>query len=120
MTDGTADNAPPSYKSLNSVADIPTKDPREPDGDQSITHKIFYSFPDPDLPEQANLPDGSTTWLRTPPSLPTVSTISIAGVEGTPNELSPKGAYIGRSEEHTSELQSLLRITYAVFCFQKK
>src|SRR3546814_7285332 len=26
----------------------------------------------------------------------------------------------GRSEEHTSELQSLMRITYAVFCLQKK
>src|SRR3546814_4118038 len=26
----------------------------------------------------------------------------------------------GRSEEHTSELQSLLRISYAVFCLQKK
>src|SRR3546814_7138526 len=25
-----------------------------------------------------------------------------------------------RSEEHTSELQSLLRISYAVFCFKKK
>src|SRR3546814_8611649 len=25
-----------------------------------------------------------------------------------------------RSEEHTSELQSLLRISYAVFCLQKK
>src|SRR3546814_8000877 len=25
-----------------------------------------------------------------------------------------------RSEEHTSELQSLMRITYAVFCFKKK
>src|SRR3546814_5379192 len=25
----------------------------------------------------------------------------------------------GRSEEHTSELQSLMRISYAVFCFQK-
>src|SRR3546814_7513338 len=24
-----------------------------------------------------------------------------------------------RSEEHTSELQSLMRISYAVFCFQK-
>src|SRR3546814_6426412 len=26
----------------------------------------------------------------------------------------------GRSEEHTSELQSLMRISYAVFCFKKK
>src|SRR3546814_5980718 len=25
-----------------------------------------------------------------------------------------------RSEEHTSELQSLMRIAYAVFCFKKK
>src|SRR3546814_5150548 len=25
-----------------------------------------------------------------------------------------------RSEEHTSELQSLMRISYAVFCFKKK
>src|SRR3546814_6720476 len=27
---------------------------------------------------------------------------------------------IGRSEEHTSELQSLLRNSYAVFCLKKK
>src|SRR3546814_3476392 len=35
-----------------------------------------------------------------------------------------KGAYwdteIKRSEEHTSELQSLMRISYAVFCLKKK
>src|SRR3546814_8362728 len=28
--------------------------------------------------------------------------------------------HIGRSEEHTSELQSLMRISYAVFCLKKK
>src|SRR3546814_10180647 len=28
--------------------------------------------------------------------------------------------YVGRSEEHTSELQSLMRISYAVFCMKKK
>src|SRR3546814_10145963 len=27
---------------------------------------------------------------------------------------------VHRSEEHTSELQSLMRISYAVFCLQKK
>src|SRR3546814_6703858 len=27
---------------------------------------------------------------------------------------------ISRSEEHTSELQSLMRISYAVFCLEKK
>src|SRR3546814_5052347 len=30
------------------------------------------------------------------------------------------GGIAGRSEEHTSELQSLMRISYAVFCLQKK
>src|SRR3546814_2666652 len=30
------------------------------------------------------------------------------------------GPLEGRSEEHTSELQSLMRISYAVFCLQKK
>src|SRR3546814_7556439 len=28
--------------------------------------------------------------------------------------------YLERSEEHTSELQSLMRISYAVFCLNKK
>src|SRR3546814_3299259 len=31
-----------------------------------------------------------------------------------------KIAYGVRSEEHTSELQSLMRISYAVFCLKKK
>src|SRR3546814_3208137 len=29
-------------------------------------------------------------------------------------------AFCARSEEHTSELQSLMRISYAVFCLKKK
>src|SRR3546814_4381268 len=33
-------------------------------------------------------------------------------------ELAPHG--LRRSEEHTSELQSLMRISYAVFCLKKK
>src|SRR3546814_3474110 len=34
--------------------------------------------------------------------------------------LSPCDSTISRSEEHTSELQSLMRISYAVFCLKKK
>src|SRR3546814_1121715 len=30
------------------------------------------------------------------------------------------GEQAGRSEEHTSELQSIMRISYAVFCLKKK
>src|SRR3546814_3562538 len=32
----------------------------------------------------------------------------------------PPERFIPRSEEHTSELQSLMRISYAVFCLKKK
>src|SRR3546814_6288948 len=31
-----------------------------------------------------------------------------------------QGHVVERSEEHTSELQSLMRISYAVFCLKKK
>src|SRR3546814_4064578 len=37
-----------------------------------------------------------------------------------PRRLPPRCPRCGRSEEHTSELQSLMRISYAVFCLKKK
>src|SRR3546814_8481763 len=55
--------------------------------------------------------------------------IALIGIDADPR-VWPRGAdrrdaqYIfvevaGRSEEHTSELQSLMRISYAVFCLKK-
>src|SRR3546814_9905504 len=56
-----------------------------------------------------------------------LSTGLIAAVEGNKIRLSANGdsavlleEEAGRSEEHTSELQSLMRISYAVFCLTKK
>src|SRR3546814_8688525 len=43
----------------------------------------------------------------------------IVGSQKVWQSLSPKEKEI-RSEEHTSELQSLMRISYAVFCLKKK
>src|SRR3546814_2875022 len=37
-----------------------------------------------------------------------------------PNLVARGKRFNGRSEEHTSELQSLMRISYAVFCLKKK
>src|SRR3546814_3511008 len=34
--------------------------------------------------------------------------------------VAPGAVLVDRSEEHTSELQSLMRISYAVFCLKKK
>src|SRR3546814_2075938 len=41
-------------------------------------------------------------------------------VQPLPAALVAKQLVLGRSEEHTSELQSLMRISYAVFCLKKK
>src|SRR3546814_3321960 len=41
-----------------------------------------------------------------------------ANPDAWPSQVS--GPPTGRSEEHTSELQSLMRISYAVFCLNKK
>src|SRR3546814_7127226 len=39
---------------------------------------------------------------------------------GCPHQMPSIGGATTRSEEHTSELQSLMRISYAVFCLKKK
>src|SRR3546814_5992202 len=48
----------------------------------------------------------------------------IATADAEPAHLYPEGdgafEFERRSEEHTSELQSLMRISYAVFCLKKK
>src|SRR3546814_7883496 len=45
---------------------------------------------------------------------------AIAPIDMTIDELRGALARVLRSEEHTSELQSLMRISYAVFCLKKK
>src|SRR3546814_1996689 len=42
------------------------------------------------------------------------------GIGMTAHLLAEVAVQIERSEEHTSELQSLMRISYAVFCLKKK
>src|SRR3546814_3713711 len=48
--------------------------------------------------------------------------IGARGLADLGDRVEDGGAHIGpgRSEEHTSELQSLMRISYAVFCLKKK
>src|SRR3546814_14389705 len=56
------------------------------------------------------------------------ATVPATGEIEDPHDLLPRRAsrisaahvIAGRSEEHTSELQSLMRISYAVFCLKKK
>src|SRR3546814_4478912 len=70
----------------------------------------------------------ATCRLRGPTSTPcsrivAISAISAQGSTTTPLpmiESLPLRTTPERSEEHTSELQSLMRISYAVFCLKKK
>src|SRR3546814_10805815 len=43
----------------------------------------------------------------------------VHGVQGDVGTAEGRSALLARSEEHTSELQSLMRISYAVFCLKK-
>src|SRR3546814_8864689 len=55
------------------------------------------------------------------PSLKTPDGIEAANPQGlVPRVVAALKQRFPRSEEHTSELQSLMRISYAVFCLQKK
>src|SRR3546814_4671701 len=66
-------------------------------------------FSPPDLPCTSAKPSRRRSSIRLRP--PAV------GSRGSKGETRSSGL---RSEEHTSELQSLMRISYAVFCLKKK
>src|SRR3546814_8907587 len=69
-----------------------------------------------DTPQRS---DGQDPHSMSPPRLPERS-IRANPVRPAPKRSDSRRFGEGRSEEHTSELQSLMRISYAVFCLQKK
>src|SRR3546814_4110476 len=58
--------------------------------------------------------DAIVDFLPSPLDLPPTKGMNLKGDEEIERKVSD------RSEEHTSELQSLMRISYAVFCLKKK
>src|SRR3546814_10072527 len=89
-----------------------------------MTHKGRVSpFGNPRINGRSPLPAAYRSVLR--PSSPLsakASTKCPSTLDPTTNQhagTSPRDQPI-RSEEHTSELQSLMRISYAVFCLKKK
>src|SRR3546814_10311404 len=60
---------------------------------------------------------------RTAPRRSIVQLVRVVDVGPAPSLFAcriPVCTHLARSEEHTSELQSLMRISYAVFCLKKK
>src|SRR3546814_4892138 len=65
----------------------------------------------------------ASAWLQAPePPRLRLMTWATLVLSGTPGTWPPEAQMIAsvRSEEHTSELQSLMRISYAVFCLKNK
>src|SRR3546814_6583864 len=64
--------------------------------------------------------------ILTNASISRSSSVAMTGRRPTNSGISPNlsrssgSTDLSRSEEHTSELQSLMRISYAVFCLKKK
>ena len=83
----------PSYQSVNATSGN-VQDPRAPDTQSDITHKIFFNTPAADLPASAATPGNTTTWLLTAPVAATVGAVSFIGMEGTVGKAgtSPLGA----------------------------
>src|SRR3546814_5176060 len=68
---------------------------------------------------EARHTDGAVQVLRDSCAAEAAAGANARGSTVMPN-LQNKIAIVTRSEEHTSELQSLMRISYAVFCLIKK
>src|SRR3546814_10277147 len=76
------------------------------------------SFPCPHRPEPLSRHRSKaifTVMSASATSKPAAPVTMVAAIGSPPNSNKR-----GRSEEHTSELQSLMRISYAVFCLKKK
>src|SRR3546814_10548400 len=81
--------------------------------------KVFGNFP---LARDQSLIVGcidTTTAFVEHPEVVADRLVRAAEAVGDPARIQA-GTDCGRSEEQTSELQSLMRISYAVFCLQKK
>src|SRR3546814_8679327 len=85
--------------------DIPDELQQQIDADDGVTAPVESSLP---IPAPTAHDDHGTRQPLLPDDEP----------EALPSTLPPPAN--PRSEEHTSELQSLMRISYAVFCLKKK
>src|SRR3546814_1213179 len=67
------------------------------------------------------IPDSENRFLRESFNFPdSLASLGVSFDSFIDNPIHDAPKFHRRSEEHTSELQSLMRISYAVFCLKKK
>src|SRR3546814_4267206 len=91
--------------------------PRSTRTDTLFPYTTLFRSASPPPPRRRGAP-APAAFHRNPclPSGESLSEVSFRGSKLTTGG----GTRLHRSEEHTSELQSLMRISYAVFCLKKK
>src|SRR3546814_7404785 len=96
----------------------PTDAPARPLGRSLLCRP--YATPEPPPPPRS--PSGCSGPLRQDQNvpLPWYPCAPVCTTHNSPPASRPRRSIGCRSEEHTSELQSLMRISYAVFCLKKK
>src|SRR3546814_3561696 len=82
--------------------------PRSTRTDTLFPYTTLFRSPERSMPASGTGPMASISISRTPANGPSGFVIRYSSGQRL------------RSEEHTSELQSLMRISYAVFCLKKK
>src|SRR3546814_2344387 len=85
----------------------------------SRTGLLLVNLGTPDAPEPAAVKRYLKQFLSDPRVVEIPSVVWQPILRGVILNVRPKKS-AHRSDEHTSELQSLMRISYAVFCLQKK
>src|SRR3546814_9244177 len=85
------------------------------ESNQTLQHLQEDTSQEPDIADRASTETDRALELRTRDRQRKL----IAKIEAAMKRIED-GSYGYRSEEHTSELQSLMRISYAVFCLKKK
>src|SRR3546814_32623 len=87
---------------------------------QAKVAKLQSSGKVTDEQARALLADTRTALLSIKPAYERVIAWAESASPNAPSGRVGAASLPGRSEEHTSELQSLMRISYAVFCLKKK
>src|SRR3546814_10075008 len=95
----------------------PAPDRREP---APPPHAGPHSYPRDPFRRVAGLPDIALMWIQRAGATPSTAPRSFHLPDESAHPRVSGIAPARRSEEHPSELQSLMRISYAVFCLKKK
>src|SRR3546814_5434391 len=95
--------------------------PRRSDGVEALTHLLHHAALPVECAAQTLRAKQPQRLFRHQRTLRRLTLRQIARRNAPPKILvNNLGSIHGRSEEHTSEIQSLMRISYAVFCLKKK